>query len=531
MEFQPPRKSSCLALAVAVHLLVDTPVLAAAGALAAQEPRTSAERSGFAEYTPFDSMWSYLGRVQSGSAEMRLGEYGTSVEGRALPYAVFSRPSVTRPAEALALGKPILVLAAGVHGDEPTLRESVLVLTRELATPGTAMNRALDRVTVLVVPQINPDGFSAEPRPVRGNARGIDLNRDYTKLEQPETRSYVQNILLEWAPHLFVDGHGGGAFPYNLQYQCPSHAASDPRITALCDDRLFPAIDAKLGAAGFRTWYYQGGNERRWDVGGSDARIGRNYGGFANMVGVLFESAGSQELVDGVRNGLLAYEAVVEWASDNPELLVSTVAAARLQAVALGAPSGEVPVTVEYAPEPGRVRYLIGAGTDGRQITEISSDSLMKRPVVTLGRPRPWAYVLPPGAREAVELLRAHRIQVETLREPVTRPVDAYRIIGMSYEAAYEHEEAVRLQVRDAGRREMLLPAGSYLIRTGQLQGRVAAHLLEPETQDGVVYWNRMDELLPTEEVAAFAAGVGEAPLLPIYKLMEPDPLPTLLLP
>ena len=40
-------------------------------------------------------------------------------------------------------------------------------------------------------------------------------------------------------------------------------------------------------------------------------------------------------------------------------------------------------------------------------------------------------------------------------------------------------------------------PAGSYVVRTAQLQGRVLVHLLEPETTDGVVYWNRMDAWIP----------------------------------
>ena len=40
-------------------------------------------------------------------------------------------------------------------------------------------------------------------------------------------------------------------------------------------------------------------------------------------------------------------------------------------------------------------------------------------------------------------------------------------------------------------------PKGTFIIRTGQVMGRVAAHLLEPETNDSVVRWNAMDALLP----------------------------------
>ena len=50
----------------------------------------------------------------------------------------------------MALGKPIVVFAANVHGGERTFREGLLVLMRDLATPGTSANDMLDNVTVQV---------------------------------------------------------------------------------------------------------------------------------------------------------------------------------------------------------------------------------------------------------------------------------------------------------------------------------------------------------------------------------------------
>ena len=158
----PARRTLTLALAL----------LAAGPPAAAQEtPRTGPEISGYTEYTSYGEMMDYLAAVQASGTEMRLGIYGETRLRRELPYAVFARPSVTRPWEAWALGKPILVLAANVHGNEPTFRESVLLLLRDLATPGTEMNRALDELTILVVPQLNPDGFST-PDPQRGQHLG-----------------------------------------------------------------------------------------------------------------------------------------------------------------------------------------------------------------------------------------------------------------------------------------------------------------------------------------------------------------------
>ncbi len=524
-----PTVAPLAALALSTVALLGTAPVAAGQATI----RTQAELSRFAEDTSYDGMMEYLGRLQGASTEMRLGIYGQSREGRALPVAIFSRPAATRPWEAWALGKPILVLATNVHGGERVLRESVLIRARELSTPGTLMNDALDELTILVVPQINPDGFSALPVPTRGNLWGVDLNRDYMKLEQPEIQAYVQDILLAWAPHLVVDGHSGGAQPYNLNYQCPSHSTPDPRITTLCDERIFPAVQRRLASEGYAAWYYFRGNETRWDVGGPEPRVGRNYGGFANTIAILFESPDGQRATDAVRSGLLGYQAVIEWAMENPALLLSTVREARREAIALGeGPTGDVAIEVEYEPEPYRVEYLLASGPPGaRQIREIVSDSLMKRPVAALARRRPWAYVLPRDAAAAVELLGRHTVQVEELREPVQMTVDAYTIGNVTYEASHSHSAATRLEVVGSVTRTVTLPEGTYIVRTGQMQGRVAAHLLEPETRDGVVYWNRMDAWIPKADVDAYRAGRGQAPIFPIYKIMEPTPLPTFLLP
>jgi dipeptidyl-peptidase 4 len=534
-KFQGSRRAGRPWLAGSVLLVAALLVLPghATGAAAIQDLRTHSEASGFTEFTPYESMMSFLAELQAGSTDMRLGTFAESHAGRSLPYAVFSRPGIVDSSEARVGDRPVLVLAAGVHGGERTLRESVLLLARELATRGTPMNDALEDLVVLVVPQLNPDGFAAEPGPQRGNLRGLDLNRDYMKLEQPEIRGYVREILLEWRPHLFIDGHNGGSFPYNLNYQCPSHPGADLRITALCDDVIFPEIDRAFEAEGYRSWYYQTGTATRWIVGGTDPRIGRNYGGLANMVAILFESPGGQSMEDGVYSGLLGYSTVVEWARENPELLMTTVREAIEETIALGAgPSGDIPIEVTYAPEERRVEYFLGTVVDDeREVILVQSDSLMKRPVTTHSRPRPWAYVVPPQAEGAVQLLRDHAVMVDRLEESSTVMVEAYTLGNFRYEVAYDHQSALRLEVEGVERFEVDLPEGAYIVRMAQPQGRVAAHLLEAETRDGVVYWNRMDAWIPKDDILAYRDGADvDPPVFPIYRIMNPTVLSTRLL-
>ncbi|MFW6079288.1 MAG: M14 family zinc carboxypeptidase, partial [Gemmatimonadota bacterium] len=412
-------------LSLSTLVVVLSPPTASPAAAQAQL-RTAAEESGFERHTRHPELMSYLRAVRASSTEMRLGTYGTTYEGRELPYAVFSRPTVTQPWEAWASGKPVLVLAANVHGDERTLRESLLILTRELATPGTEANALLDELVIVVVPTINPDGFEASEGGTRGNAWGIDLNRDYAKLEQEAIQAFVTDVLARWRPHLSIDGHNGGSYPYNLNYQCTSNAGADPSITALCDDEIFPYIDRRMEENDFQSWYYSRGDSTKWMGGGSDVRIGRNYGGLANVVTILYESPGGQSLETGVRAGVVGYEAVLEWSRENAELLMSTVDEARRTTAAFGDGAwDDFAVQQEYGPEPYPVEYRIAVREGGEEdeedaearIVDIRSDSLMKRPIPTLVRERPFAYILPRDAVDAVDLIRRHGITVEVLEE------------------------------------------------------------------------------------------------------------------
>ncbi|MBT8397367.1 MAG: hypothetical protein KJN92_10390 [Gemmatimonadetes bacterium] len=537
------------------------------GSLEAQEawtpradgfPQTTAEEAGFQVTTNHLDMWAYLESLSAVSMDMRLGSYGKTWEGRDLPYAIFSKPLVSEPWEAWALGRPIVLLAANVHGGERTFREGLLILMRDFAMPGTYANSLLDKVTVIVAPQVNPDGYEASERGSRGNAWGIDLNRDYVKLEQPALAAYVTNLMGAWRPHMFVDSHNGGSRPYNLCYQCGSHYDPAQEITLLCDQEIFPAIDAKLEAEGKRSWYYSGGNEESWRGGGYQARIARNYGAFINSVGILFEAPG-QGAEEGARAGYLGNLAVVEYAVANPEKLMGLVEAARMETIELGAePRGEIAVRMEYGPEDYTVDYTIITG--GRRsdppdtpvdTIEVTGAQLMKKPVAVKTRPRPWAYLIPRDAVDAVAMLKRHGITVEVLTEPAALSVAAYTVAGVSHERAYNHAAATVVEVGEVVTLDQSFPAGTYVVPTAQFLGRLAAHMLEPESDDNVVYWNTMDAWIPRpapEEEGEPELPPGVDPqdprvqamlrqrgqrgpaVVPIYKLMTPTALPTRLL-
>ncbi len=73
-----------------------------------------------------------------------------------------------------------LYISAGIHGDEPASPLAALKLLQE--------NRWPDGAEIFLLPCLNPIGFT---RNQRGNADGIDLNRDYQNSRSAETRAHI----------------------------------------------------------------------------------------------------------------------------------------------------------------------------------------------------------------------------------------------------------------------------------------------------------------------------------------------------
>lgn len=498
-------------------------------------PATPLERSGYQDFTSHEAMVRYLAELQATSPDMALDAYGRTHQGRDLLVATFSRPRVNSPLEAHSSGRPVVLLAAGAHGYNYLIRESLLLLARELATPGTELNGVLDHVIVLVVPSMNPDGVELDTRP---NAAGSDLNRDYMALDQPESAAFVGRLLNGWEPHLFVDGHDGGtvqyggAYPYSLHFQSSGLAGADPTLTELADREIFPLIQRNFRAAGLEAFYWARGDRERWYGGGAAPRMGRNYGGLANKVTLLFELAEWHETPRAVEVGALAWGSVLEYARDHAGTLISTVAGARRRTVELGERAeGQVPVRETLEADGFRVTYRIQDPEGGGGLVTVEDAEILKRPVGTLFRDRPWGYLLPPGAEEAVALLRRHGIAVERLVEPVSMEVRSYTLVGVRYlEGDNGNRAAPQVEVGSVRDGEVEIPRGSYLVRTGQPLGRVVTHLLEPETGDGIVHWNRITSLLPLAELHAHRDDPSRRPppVLPILKVMRPVALPAL---
>jgi murein tripeptide amidase MpaA len=178
-------------------LLLCALLAAPAGSAAAQDRETvpeewltPAEAAGFEATPSHDETLAFLRKIQTRLPEMELGFFGSSAQGRPLPFVVVSKEKAFTARKAQALAKPILLIQSSIHGGEVDGKDATLMILRDMALG--RHREILDALTLVFVPVYNADGherFSPYNRPnqdgprrgmgFRTTADGHDLNRDF----------------------------------------------------------------------------------------------------------------------------------------------------------------------------------------------------------------------------------------------------------------------------------------------------------------------------------------------------------------
>jgi predicted deacylase len=486
-------------------------VVSAPPVVAQQLPQTGAERAAFERHTSHAELMEFLYDVQSRSGNMLIRHLARTDEGRIMPLVILGSPAAATPATAWFSGKPTLFITGNVHGGERAGREGSLQLIRELAL-GSA-RPLLDRVNVLIVPTLNPDG--AERRS-RTNTLGYDMNRDFIVAETPEISAILEHVLLEWWPDVYVDVHNGGAYPYNVTYQATLHPGADAELVRFARGPMFDGVRRHLATRSMRTYWYSGPRQEAegqwaWQTTDPWARKQHSYGGLQNMITLLFEIPGRwtlQQQADNAREGMIG---LLQFIADNAAPVRKAVVDARQRT--LQSPPERVVVSIERSAYPQPEQFYVMQNNEERLVTGVNRTLY----VAGTTRARPWAYAFDARLNRIADFLRRHAIEVERLDTPAAVRAEKYRLTKVAWsDAPYQNHLMADVDV-EVMPDTMTLPAGTYLVRMSQNAARLIAELMEPDTDDSLVAWNFLDHSLPAPRALE-----DRQVFLPIYRLPSP---------
>jgi hypothetical protein len=523
----------------------------------ASGPRTTAEATGYAATSTYADVLAFIRDLQKLSPLVRVETLAVSAEGRAIPLLVIGKP-VPRDPLALRYDKRAVVyFQANIHAGEVEGKEATLMLARDILLDPKLPY--LDKVVLLVAPVFNADGNDKmDPRNrmgqvgpdkgsgVRHNGQNLDLNRDGMKLESPEMRGLVRNVLGRWDPLLLVDCHttDGSMHEEPVTYSwalCPN---GDPVVLKYSRDTMLPAIDATLEKT-YGTLSVPYGDpmdfrdmEKGWRTFGHQPRYMTNYVGLRNRLTILDENYNYADFRTRVAGNYNLLKSILDYCAAHAAELQKLVADADVRTVQAGLAPSEADtfgLDIDVQPLPGKLAILgyemeapaepapgaaqAPAGpfprmrpTDRRKRYNVTyyADFVAKRSVRL-----PYAYVIPLAGTEVLDKLRQHGIAVERLTGAATLEVEAFRIKEIKgAERLYQGHRTNTVKGEYAVETKGF-PAGTLLVRTAQPLGRLAAYLLEPESDDGLVVWNFFDK----DIVSQWGRG---AQTYPAFKLMAP---------
>ncbi|MEO7133079.1 MAG: M14 family metallopeptidase [Vicinamibacterales bacterium] len=506
--------------------------------------RTRAEITNYEETSTYADVTRVIDGLAATSPLVHTESFGKSEEGRDLPLIVISDPKVTTPEMARKLGRPLVFVQANIHAGEVEGKEAVMMLARRLVSGD--LKPLTRQLVILIAPDYNADGNekvspmnrTAQNGPVAGvgtreNGKGLDLNRDYMKLDSVEARALV-GLMNKWDPHVLVDLHttNGSYHANHLTYSPILNPNADARLIDFTHDTMLaPIRAAMLKTHNWRTYYY--GNFAPEDGGGRESsrvdpanpgnttwrtfdhrpRFGNNYAGLRNRIAILSEAysyldfKGRVEVTEDFVEEI--YKSV---AANSRQIMTLTARADRALTTPASAKPIELGIDIEIRALPEKVEILVGDVTkvpSERSGLEMLAMSPMAVPVLikdygifaaTRSLPMPQGWVIPSNSAEstrmtaALDRLRTHGVKIQEFSSDQQLAVERFTIaeFAKAPRQFQGHQEARLKGTYDKA--QLTVSAGSLYIPANQPLARLAFYLLEPESDDGLVTWNVIDE-------------------------------------
>ena len=507
---------------------------------------TPSEKTGLTTTPSYAETRAWLERLDAASPLVRVMPFGKSAQGRDLLVVFVSKDPLDGPEPKLDPAKPVLLAQAGIHAGEIDGKDAGLMLLRDIALRGK--DGLLDKANLVFVPMFNADGHERTSRYSRPNQRGpeaqgwrttaqnLNLNRDYAKLDAPETRAMVA-LIRRWDPALYLDLHvtDGMDYAYDITWGCEGcgpDPAQSPAIAAWLREVYTPAITAALKAQGHIPGPLIFPIDDRDVTKGLalPAALPRFSTGYADLVrtpAVLVENHSLKPYRQRVLGTyVLLEESLAALARDGGALKAAVAKDRALRPAAIEVrqtPATKPAAVIDFLPLKTEAYRSAASGRDevrwlGVAAAPIKVPAYGTTPGPVLKPPR--AYWAPATEPEVIERLRAHGITMETLTAPRTVEVEMLRLTGPKPAAEpFEGHQGLEIAGVTRERRRETFPAGSVRVPTDQRLGALAAVLLEPESGDSFLAWGFFPEILQRTE---YIDGYVMAPLAD--RMLAADP-------
>lgn len=458
--------------------------------------------------------------------QMQLRTYGMTDAGYPLHLAILSTDGAFSPANIQKQNKRIVLINNAIHPGEPCGVDATMLLFRDYLTQ-KEKQEDLKNVVLLAIPfyniggglnrgkysRANQDGPSEHG--FRGNAKNLDLNRDFIKNDSKNAKTFVQ-IWNEWQPDVFLDNHTSNGADY--QYTMTMIATQKDKLSPLLSDYfqqdMLPALYADMKDADWEmTPYVNVQNTPDEGIYGflDLPRYSSGYAALHNALSFTGETHMLKPFKDRVLSTYAFMEILVK------KVNVDYQKIGQLRAMTRQAIKKQVTFPISWEIDLEAKEDLLFKGYTAKyKKSEVSGlDRLYYDRAApyeknipfyntykaNLSVKKPIAYIIPQAYEEIAERLKMNGVEVKRLTENVLLPcemyyIDDYESRKSPYEGHYLH---YNVKVRTE-RVQQAFRKGDYVVQVNQVANRFILETLEPQAPDSYFAWNFFDGILMQKE-------------------------------
>ncbi|MFA9388727.1 MAG: M14 family zinc carboxypeptidase [Prolixibacteraceae bacterium] len=481
------------------------------------------------DYTPsYDELIAYYKKLDDFSDQTKLIRVGETDAGRPLHLFVIDRDGDFDPISIREKGKTILFINNGIHPGEPCGIDGSLLFIDELLRNVDQLKNILRNTTICIVPVYNVGGHlnrSAYNRanqmgPIetgfRGNARNLDLNRDFIKCDSKNAQTFNE-LFTTWDPDVFLDTHttNGSDHQYCITLIPTNPSALPGPMDQFLRGIMLPDLYRSMLETPYEmTPYVVWSNQNPGEGITMTFESGRYSTGYSRLnytYGFMTENHVYKSYTDRVQSIFHFIKKLSVFTAEHSKEILESRASAIQEALAAKT------YHLDYAVDTTQFEQLNFKGYESgvmkSQLTGLDRFAYDRsqpfertikyyttfHPVLSVVKPQ--YYILPSAWTEAVDRMKMNGVQMTKFPEDEKLTVDAYFITRLSnpaspYNGHFFHD-TVEVVMRPT---EIQVYKNDYLIPVNQKKMAYIMECLEPKASDSFLRWNFFDSMLDRRE-------------------------------
>lgn len=476
-------------------------------------------------YYEIIEMYSKLGDAFK---EAKLLEYGITDAGKPLHLFVISKDKDFNPISIRQKGKTVLLINNGIHPGETCGIDASLKFANDILLNKGDLKINLENTVVCIIPVYNVGGSlnrsafhrtghtSPKESGFRGNAKNLDLNRDFVKCDTKNAITFTKIFQL-WKPEVFLDTHttNGSEHQYVITLIAPQHNSMHPVHDSFLKEKMLPQLYAKMKAGKYEMIPYvipYGKSPKDGII--SYVQTGKFSSGYAqlfNSLGFMTENHIYKSYSDRVESVYSFIKELLIFTNDNYLEIINN------KKKVDDLISKQNNFVINYKLDDSRFDTIEFKGYEAGNYTspvtglkrfgyDLTKPFIKDIPYYDYYKPdktitKPVYYVVPQAWSEVIDRFKLNNIKMERLSKDTALSVEVYYIESFEDERRQNNGHNVHRDIKIRSENQKInYYKGDYIIKVNQPYNRYIVEMLEPLAAESFFAWNFFDPCLESRE-------------------------------